>query len=50
MLDLGLEELEKLAKKDKLVEKYMENIEELNESPEFHIYMTEEEDRKKHFC
>ncbi len=49
MLDLGLEELEKIAKKDKMVEKYMEEIEKLNESPEFHIYMTEEEDRRKCF-
>ncbi len=49
MLDLGLEELEKIAKKDKMVKKYMEEIEKLNESPEFHIYMTEEEDRRKCF-
>ncbi len=27
----------------------MEEIEKLNESPEFHIYMTEEEDRRKCF-
>lgn len=36
-----------LAGQDRMVGKYMEDIESLNESPEFHIYMTEEEDRRK---
>ena len=47
MMDLNKKELEMLAGQDRMVGKYMEDIESLNESPEFHIYMTEEEDRRK---
>ena len=47
MLDLGLKELENLSKKDKVVSKYMEEIEKVNESPEFREYMSAEEDNRK---
>lgn len=49
MLDLNLQELGSISKGDRLVEKYMENLERLNASPDFHVYMTEEEDRRKCF-
>ena len=47
MLDLGLEELKTLAKKDRLVEKYMEKLDILNKDPAFRIYMSKEEDEKR---
>ncbi len=47
MLDLDKEDLSILSKKDKLVNKYMSNLEELNEDPEFREYMTVEEDQRK---
>ena len=47
MLDLKKEDLSILSKKDKLVNKYMSNLEELNEDPEFREYMTVEEDQRK---
>lgn len=49
MLDLNLQELGSISKGDRLVEKYMENLERLNVSPDFHVYMTEEEGRRKCF-
>ena len=47
MLDLGLKELENLSKKDKVVSKYMEEIEKVNDSPAFREYMSAEEDNRK---
>lgn len=47
MMDLNLKELELLSKEDKLVNKYMSNLEELNEDPMFREYMTKEEDARK---
>ena len=47
MLDLDKENLSILSKKDKLVNKYMSNLEKLNEDPEFREYMTVEEDQRK---
>ena len=44
MLDLSKEELKKLAKKDREVEKYMKEVERVNEDPRFREYMTKEED------
>lgn len=47
MMDLNLKELELLSKKDKLVNKYMNNLEKLNEDVAFREYMTKEEDARK---
>ena len=47
MLDLPLEELKKLSKKDKMVEKYMKELIKVNEDPEFREYMSAEEDARK---
>ena len=47
MLDLGLEELKSLSKKDRMVERYMEEVKRVNEDPRFREYMTKEEDQKK---
>ena len=47
MLNLEKEELEKLSKKDKVVIKYMKEIERVNENPKFREYMSAEEDNKK---
>lgn len=47
MLDLPLEELKKLSKKDKVVEKYMKELIKVNEDPEFREYMSAEEDARK---
>ena len=47
MLDLSLEELETLSKKDRMVAKYMEEIKRVNEDPDFHVYMSAEEDNRK---
>ena len=47
MLNLEKEELEKLSKKDKVVIKYMKEIERVNENPQFREYMSAEEDNKK---
>ncbi len=47
MLDLGLKELRKLSIKDKVVSKYMNEIERVNEEPEFREYMSAEEDNRK---
>ena len=47
MLDLPKEDLKKLAKKDREVEKYMKEVERVNEDPRFREYMTKEEDQKK---
>ena len=49
MLGLPLEELEKLylKTKDRLVKKYMEELERVNEDPRFREYMTKEQDEEK---
>ncbi len=47
MLDLESEELKKIAKKDKVVNKYMDELVNLNENPKFREYMTAEEDARK---
>ena len=47
MLDLSKEELKELAKRDRKVEKYMKEIEKVNQDPRFREYMTKEEDQKK---
>ena len=46
MMDLELEELEKISKKDKVVRRYMEEIVNLNKDPEFREFMTYEMDQK----
>ena len=47
MLDLDEEKLEDLSKKDKVVSKYMETLEEVNKDPEFREFMSAEEDNRK---
>lgn len=47
MLDLMPKELKKLSKKDRVVNKYMCELERVNEDPEFHEYMSAEEDNRK---
>ena len=47
MLNLELKDLEKLSNKDKVVSKYMSELERVNENPTFREYMSAEEDNKK---
>ena len=47
MLDLGLEELKTLSKKDRMVAKYMEEIKRVNEDPDFYEFISAEEDNRK---
>ena len=47
MLDLKDEELHNLSIKDRVVSKYMSEIERVNENPEFHEFMSAEEDNRK---
>lgn len=47
MLDLEEENLKKLSKTDKVVEKYMERLVRINEDPKFQEYMSKEEDDKR---
>ena len=47
MLDLMPKELKKLSKKDRVVNKYMCELERVNEDPEFYEYMSAEEDNRK---
>ena len=47
MQDLNLEDLRKLSKKDKVVYKYMSELERVNEDPRFREYMSAEEDNRK---
>ena len=47
MLDLEKEELKELSRKDKVVTKYMKELEKVNENPKFREYMSAEEDNKK---
>ena len=46
-MNLKKKELEKLSKKDKVVERYMSEIERVNEDPDFREYISAEEDAKK---
>ena len=46
-MNLKKTELEKLSKKDKVVERYMSEIERVNEDPDFREYISAEEDAKK---
>ena len=47
MMNLGLSDLERISKKDKVVGKYMEEIERVNKDPKFIEYMSDEEDQRK---
>ncbi len=47
LLDLGKEELEEVAKESLEVEKYMKDLEKVNEDPRFREFMTKEEDERK---
>lgn len=47
MMNLGIKDLEKLSKKDKVVYKYMSEIERVNEDPDFREYISAEEDARK---
>ena len=47
MLDLEEKELIKISKKDKVVERYMEELVKVNSNPEFQAFMTYEEDQEK---
>ena len=47
MQNLGLDDLDKLSKTDKVVKKYMSELERVNENPEFREYMSAEEDNRK---
>ena len=49
MLDLDEIELKKISKKDRMVERYMEEIVKVNSDPEFQAFMTYEEDQEKIF-
>ena len=49
MLDLDEKELKKISKKDRMVERYMEEIVKVNSDPEFQAFMTYEEDQEKIF-
>ena len=47
MMDLKLNELASISKDDKVVSKYMEELERINKDPKFIHFMSEEEDRRK---
>ena len=47
MMDLGLNELEKLSKKDQVIHKYMSEVKRVNENPFYYEYMSAEEDNRK---
>ena len=47
MLDLEKEDLEKLSREDKVIKKYMSEVERINEDPEIYEYMSAEEDNRK---
>jgi len=49
MLDLEEREIEKISKKDRMVENFMEELKKVNNNPEFQAYMTYEEDQEKIF-
>ena len=47
MLDLEKDELENLSKEDKVIKKYMSEVERINDDPEIYEYMSAEEDNRK---
>ena len=47
MLDLKGNDLFNLSRKDKVVSRYMREVEKVNEDPEFHEFMSAEEDNRK---
>ena len=47
MLDLNKKDLKELSKKDKVINKYMEEVNKINEDPEFYEYISAEEDNRK---
>ena len=47
MMDLKMDELALISKDDKVVSKYMEEVERINKDPKFIHFMSEEEDRRK---
>ena len=47
MLGLDEESLKDLSKKDKMVMKYMKEVNKVNEDPKFREYMSVEEDQRK---
>ena len=47
MMDLDKENLSELSRKDRMVDKYMEEVVKVNEDPDFHRYMSWEEDQRK---
>ena len=47
MLGLEKKDLIELSKTDKVVSKYMEEVERVNESPEFREYISYEEEQRK---
>lgn len=47
MLDLEMNDLRKLSSEDKVVRKYMEKLNKVNQNPEFREYMSKEEDDRK---
>ena len=47
MLNLELKDLENLSYKDRVVLKYMSELERVNQNPEFREYMSAEEDNRK---
>lgn len=47
MLGLDKKDLEELSKKNRMVSKYMEELNRVNENPEFREYMSYEEDQRK---
>ena len=49
MLGLEREDLKELSKEYEKVREFMSEIERVNENPEFRVYMTEEEDKRKIF-
>lgn len=46
MQDLEVEDLEKLSKEDKVITKYMEELERVNEDPKFREYVSAEQDNR----
>ena len=47
MQDLDIEDLKKLSKNDRMVKKYMTELERVNKNPKFREYMSAEEDNRK---
>ena len=43
MIDYGLEELDRYSKWDKIMSKFKDEVESLNENPDFQDFMSEED-------